>query len=407
MAKKEARKDTSFHHAAEVEKIIGYTFSDKSLLAQAFTRTSFCNEVNSASKVKYQSSEVLEFFGDGVLSVAIISLLLRDHVTRYEGGISTRLGEGDFSNIKSKLSDKKNLSKSTHALGLERFLRMGEGDKKLGVDKEPSVMEDLFESIIGAVYIDSGMSLDAVIGVVKKILDVSVYNSATPPVQSAKNALQEWCQDKKRRLPPPVYKTLKKEGPDHKTTYEIGCFIEDKLIATGVGKNEKLAGAKAAEAALLKLMGAESKKTEEIATQPKAQNQNAEKKLQKKSPATIAKPSGAKADAKAREQNKKSVPQNKDGSAETSVCHSAKLKAYAKDKRILSPGFVDLGMQKENGRIIHRVECRLDGKIKVGKADTRERAKEEAARLVWEELSAKSANKASKRPTQKKPKQKN
>ena len=94
----------------EIEKTIDYTFRDKSLLKQAFTRTSFCNEHSKESEIPYESNEVLEFFGDSVLSAAIITLLLKEHTKKYEHGIKTKLKEGDFSNIKSKLSDKKNLS---------------------------------------------------------------------------------------------------------------------------------------------------------------------------------------------------------------------------------------------------------------------------------------------------------
>ena len=95
---------------ALIEEKIGYVFKDKSLITQAFTRTSFCNEHRQDGRCLYQSNEVLEFFGDSVLSAAIVTLLVKDFSTRYEHGIKTRLNEGDFSNIKSKLSDKKNLS---------------------------------------------------------------------------------------------------------------------------------------------------------------------------------------------------------------------------------------------------------------------------------------------------------
>ena len=198
-------KKASDLNVREIEKKIGYTFKDKSLLIQAFTRTSFCNESNPTAKVKYHSNEVLEFFGDGVLSLSIISFLLKECTERYEHGIRTELDEGDFSNIKSKLSDKQNLSKSMKALGLEKHLLMGEGDLKLGIQNEPSVMEDLFESIIGAIFIDSDMSIRTVMDVVAKMLDTSVYTSRQRIAQSAKNALQEWCADKKRRLPTPRY----------------------------------------------------------------------------------------------------------------------------------------------------------------------------------------------------------
>lgn len=247
----------------EIEKTIGYTFKDKSLLTQAFTRTSFCNEHKDEG---YQSNEVLEFFGDSVLSAAIVTLLMKDFSTRYEHGISTRLNEGDFSNIKSRLSDKKNLSERIRELGLQKYLRMGEGDSKLGIAEEPSVMEDLFESIVGAVYIDSSKNMTAVISLVAKMLDVSSYFSAkTAPIQSYKNALQEFCADKKRRLPPPEYKTVSESGPEHKKTYERACYIGDKLYATGMGKNQKIADASAAEATLKLLMEQEQKKNEPVA----------------------------------------------------------------------------------------------------------------------------------------------
>ena len=238
-------------HIPLIEKKIGYTFKDKSLLTQAFTRSSFCNEHRKRGEKEYISNEVLEFFGDSVLSTAIISMMLREKTERYEHGVYTKLDEGDFSNIRSKLSDKRNLSKSMQSLDLQKYLLMGEGDEKLGIANEPSVMEDLFESIIGAVYIDCGMDIQRVISVVSGMLDVSVYFSGeATPIQSYKNALQEWCADKKHRLPPPVYKTISESGPDHKRVYERAVIIGDRIVATGEGKNQKIADSAAAEKAL-------------------------------------------------------------------------------------------------------------------------------------------------------------
>ena len=253
-------------HIPEIEKKIKYVFKDKSLLTQAFTRTSYCNEHTPSQKERYQSNEVLEFFGDSVLSVAIVTLIIKDFSKRYEYGVRTELGEGDFSNIKSKLSDKKNLSDRMRELGLSKYLRMGEGDRKLGVEDEPSVMEDLFESIIGAIYIDSGMDMPAVIKVVSGMLSAGEYMSkASVPKQSAKNALQEWCADKKRRLPPPVYTTVSEKGPEHKRVYERACVIDGRTYAVGIGKNQKLADADAAEKALKLLMAEEKKQKNKIA----------------------------------------------------------------------------------------------------------------------------------------------
>lgn len=236
-----------------IEKKIHYVFRDKSLLMQAFTRTSFCNEKNYRGRENYSSNEVLEFFGDSVLSCAIISILLEKKTERYAHGIKTELTEGDLSAIRSKLSDKRHLSSRCAELGLQKFLLLGEGDEKLGIAEEASVMEDLFESIIGAIYIDCGMDIKTVTGIVSSLIDVSVYADGDAPIQSYKNALQEWCASKSHRMPPPVYKTLSESGPEHKRVFERGCYIGGKLYGRGVGKNQKEADTSAAKEALATL----------------------------------------------------------------------------------------------------------------------------------------------------------
>lgn len=318
-----------------VERIIGYTFEDKSLLTQAFTRSSFCNEQRKRGGSDYISNEILEFFGDSVLSTAIISMMLRDKTQRYEHGVYTKLDEGDFSNIRSKLSDKRNLSKSMAALGLQKYLLMGEGDAKLGIENEPSVMEDLFESIIGAVYIDCGMDISKIIGVVAKMLDVSAYfSNEAPPIQSFKNALQEWCADKKHRLPAPVYKTLSQSGPDHKKVYERAVIIGERTVAVGKGKNLKIADSLAAEAAL---------------------------EILKKEEKTV---------------------QN------VNINSLSELKTYAAKNKQPSPEFRDHG-ETDNSTVSSReykIECRCMGKAAVAVGKSKQEARVLAAQKVLDEL---------------------
>jgi ribonuclease-3 len=324
----------------EIEKKIGYTFKDKSLVTQAFTRSSFCNEHRISGKRPMVSNEVLEFFGDSVLSTAIISLMLKEKTERYEFGIYTELDEGNFSNIRSKLSDKRNLSHSMSTLGLQKYLLMGEGDGKLGIENEPSVMEDLFESIIGAVYIDCGMDISKVIKVVSKILDTSVYFSAeAAPIQSYKNALQEWCADKKHRLPAPVYKTVSESGPDHKRVYERAVIIGERVVATGQGKNQKIADSAAAEAAL------EILKRENIAS---------------------------------REVNLEGI---------------TKLKAYAAKNKQPSPEFRDLGETPRSTPATreYAIECRLMGKSEIGIGNSKQEARAKAAEKLLNLLTEKDA----------------
>lgn len=319
----------------EIETKIGYAFKDKSLIRQAFTRTSYCNENRGPSGIIYQSNEVLEFFGDSVLSAAIVTLLMRDFAKRYENGISTKLDEGDFSNIKSKLSDKKNLSLSIKKIGLEKYLLMGEGDRRLGIENEPSVMEDLFESIIGAIYIDSGNNIEAVTRSVTKMLDIKDYLSAkNPPIQSHKNALQEFCADKSRKLSQPVYKTLSESGPDHKKIYERACYIGDRIVGIGQGKNQKLADSEAAKNALIALTEEENK------AHPK-------KKTDSPSPLQA-------------------------------------LKEYAAKNRKPSAEFRDMGEVKSNNPKIkqYKIECRFMGLCASAVAESKREAKLDAADAI-------------------------
>lgn len=365
---------------SQIEKKINYTFKDKSLLTQAFTRTSFCNEINPTSKVKYHSNEVLEFFGDGVLSLSIISFLLKECTERYEHGIRTELGEGDFSNIKSKLSDKQNLSRSMKALGLEKYLLMGEGDAKLGIQNEPSVMEDLFESIVGAIFIDSNMNIHAVIDAVSSMLDMSVYTDRQKISQSAKNALQEWCADKKRRLPAPRYETLSEDGPDHKKTYMRGCYIGDKLMGRGIGKNFKLADAAAAEDAL-KALTAQNEQEMKSKVVKSEQNSIASSKDQNK-------PSASKSIKKASEPAAApSVVTRENASNEKkSESYAALIKSYAISNKKTSPAFKDLGERRNGAAVECAVECSFMDTTSLGVGKTRLEAREAACKLMLEKL---------------------
>ncbi len=342
----------------EIEEKIGYTFNDKSLLKQAFTRSSFCNENRGESGLKYQSNEVLEFFGDSVLSAAIVTLLMRDCIKRYEHGISTDLTEGDFSNIKSKLSDKKNLSLATKSMNIEKYLLLGEGDAKLSVQNEPSVMEDLFESIIGAIYIDSGNDMKRVINSVSKMLEVKSYSSERgAPIQSYKNSLQEWCADKRHKRPAPIYKTISESGPDHKKIYERACYIGDKIYGIGQGKNLKLADSAAAEEALSALI-CEFEKLKVMTASAEA------------------------------------------------VLSVQKLKEYASKEKKTSPEFRDLGETQDSTPTSreYEIECRFLGYVARARAYGKREAKALAAEKILQEIEKQKSKRTAKqsKPVQKK-----
>ena len=235
-----------FFDCSAIERKIGYVFNNKALLKQAFTRTSYCNEMRQIGK-EIQSNEVLEFCGDSILAGAIITILMERYSKMADFGIITELGEGDFSNIKSRLSDKSMLSARIKELGLYEYLLLNKGDEKMNIAVQPSVMEDLFESIVGALYFDCGKDMKIVTEVIDRMLDVDRYfeKTDTPHQRSSKNLLQEWCQA--RSLERPIYEVVAEFGPEHEKQYRVLCKIEGKDFAVGEGKNKKSAESDAAQ----------------------------------------------------------------------------------------------------------------------------------------------------------------
>lgn len=226
----------------QIEKTIHYVFEDKSLLRQAFTRGSYVNEAHQRGNRTLQSNEVLEFCGDTVLSAAIISCLMEKYSARGRYGMQTELDEGDFSRIKSNLSNKTMLSTRMGELDLQRYLIVNAGDLVSGTVDEPSVKEDLFESIIGAVYFDCGKKMETVIGVVSAMLNIDRYFDTHKErgALSSKNALNEFCDSRNQlRLPYPEYKLLAKEGADNDPLYHIVCLIGEKVYGEGRARNQK------------------------------------------------------------------------------------------------------------------------------------------------------------------------
>ena len=133
-----------------IEKTIGYEFECKQLLSQAFTRSSYHYE-----HPEDQSNEILEFIGDSVLSLIVVNILIDKYSGQDGSGLYACRDEGDFSMMKSSLVNKQFLAKQMSKLNLQDYLRMSIGDEGQGIRNGKSVLEDLFESIVGAVYLDT------------------------------------------------------------------------------------------------------------------------------------------------------------------------------------------------------------------------------------------------------------
>ena len=156
----------------ELEKIIGYEFKDKNLLIQSFTRKSYSNEHKDI-----KNNECLEFIGDEAIDVIVAKKLCEKFGTYNNGFSFNPFDEGTMTMIKSNLVDRDTLSTRIKELGLSNFLLMSEGDKNEGVDTKDKTQEDLFESIIGAVVIDSKWNYEEIEKVIVKMLNLNYFLS--------------------------------------------------------------------------------------------------------------------------------------------------------------------------------------------------------------------------------------
>jgi ribonuclease III len=212
-----------------LQKRLGHVFANPSLLERALTHRSFTADHN----------ERLEFLGDSVLGLAV-SGLLYDKLAR--------LPEGDLSRVRANLVKQDTLFHIASGLGLATGLRLGEGEKRSGGHKRPSILADALEAIIGAVYLDAGFEVAAAL--VHRLysgIELSVQMSAMS--KDAKTELQEWLQARKMKLP--VYRVVATLGEAHKQTFDVECLVsETGHRERGIGASRR-AGEQAAASAML------------------------------------------------------------------------------------------------------------------------------------------------------------
>lgn len=146
-----------------VQGQIGYTFKNPDLLLQAFTRRSYASENGG------EDNEILEFIGDKALDLAVVNLLVSEYGEIQEE-FKSSLDEGELTEIKSRMVQKNTLAQRMDEMGFAEHLFMGKGDMKNNIADEPSVKEDLFEAIIGAVALDCNWDFAKICSVVEAML---------------------------------------------------------------------------------------------------------------------------------------------------------------------------------------------------------------------------------------------
>jgi len=216
---------------------LAYVFADPKLLERAFTHRS----------AHHLNNERLEFLGDSILNFCVGALLFQKF---------PQLKEGQLSRMRANLVKGESLANLASKLKLGDYLILGEGERKSGGQQRLSILEDAFEALIGALYLDGGLEL-----VQDKIQAWFLPILANLPLEvseiDAKTQLQELLQG--RGIPLPLYHLLKTEGLPHEQRFFISCEVPSlNLCREGLGRSRKAAEQEAAMQMLAALVEEES-----------------------------------------------------------------------------------------------------------------------------------------------------
>ena len=219
----------------KLQETIGYTFKDKNLLLQALTHSSYANEQKINKRGDY---ERLEFLGDAVLELVSSHYLYEKYPEKKEG---------EMTKLRASMVCEPALSYCAQEIHLDEYLILGKGEEATGGRHRESIISDVMEAIIGAIYLDSGLEA-ARTHIAKYILN----NPEEKQIfYDSKSVLQEIVQrDGTAEL---RYEICGEKGPEHDKIFESAVYLGDKKLGEGSGRTKKAAEQKAAYQAILEL----------------------------------------------------------------------------------------------------------------------------------------------------------
>jgi ribonuclease III len=226
-----------FFSPSTLEAKLGIVFSNPKLLQQAFVHRSYWNE-NQGLAVSH--NERLEFLGDSVLGLLIAEYLFQKY---------PNLDEGSLSTLRSQLVDAPACANYVQQLGVASFLLLGKGEQLNRGKGRESILADLFEALIGAIYLDQGLEKVRTFffSHFKKIADQIIAS----PQRNWKAELQDFAQKSYGQVP--VYELLEESGPAHQKRFRVCVWIKQEKMGEGEGASKKEAQTAAAKEALLRI----------------------------------------------------------------------------------------------------------------------------------------------------------
>lgn len=218
---------------SRLEQVLEVKFKTPRLLLEAITHRSYLNE-NKNWPVPH--NERLEFLGDAALEIVVSEHLFKAY---------TKAQEGELTKMRSNLVRTDSLLATARAVGIERYILMSQGEAQDTGRARESILEDAFEAIIGAIYLDQGM--EAARAFIQKTVLEHAHAVATDDKDTI-SLLQELAQQDFKITP--EYKLHSETGPDHAPSFVMGVYIGSRLLGMGEGSSKKIARNKAAEDAL-------------------------------------------------------------------------------------------------------------------------------------------------------------
>lgn len=189
----------------------------------------------------YETYERFEFLGDAVLDLVVADLLFE----RYP-----KEDEGFLTKFRSKLVKKETLATLAESIQLVEAIQFGERTQDASVRESRSVLADLFESLIGGLYLTYGY--DRVKVILASLLDKEIhFEEVSTKIDNYKSMLLEYCQA--RKWEQPVYELLKEQGPGHRKTFTVSVSVNEQVLGEGKGSRLKQAEQHAAKVALQQL----------------------------------------------------------------------------------------------------------------------------------------------------------
>ena len=220
----------------ELENGLGYAFTDRALLVNALTHSSYANENRDRG---IRDNERLEFLGDSILGFVVAEYLYR-HFPGHP--------EGELTRVRADLVCETNLARQAETIRLGEFLLLGHGEEQGGGRKRASIVSDAMESVIAAAYMDGGFS--AAKGIIDRLIlrDLSMTK---PHNFDYKTELQELVQRKKDQVL--QYELTGESGPDHDKHFAVEVRLNGRTVGCGTGSSKKRAEQAAADDAIARL----------------------------------------------------------------------------------------------------------------------------------------------------------